>query len=72
MSRTGASFIQADVARALRAAEQTASGRYLVEIAPGGFIRIIPVDSIARPSAAASAAEDNPADPFARGLGVVP
>jgi hypothetical protein len=72
MSRTGASFIQADVARALRAAEQTASGRYLVEIAPGGVIRIIPLDSVARLGAAKGAAENDPADPFARGLGVVP
>jgi|HubBroStandDraft_1064217.scaffolds.fasta_scaffold791458_1 hypothetical protein len=72
MSRTVANFVQADVARALRAAEQTASGRYLVEIAPGGVIRIIPVDSTVRLGAAKGAAEDGPVDPFARGLGVVP
>ena len=40
MSRRAASFTQADVARALRAAEQVAPGRMEVEIAPGGIIRI--------------------------------
>jgi hypothetical protein len=42
MSRRAASFTQADVARALRAAEQVAPGRMVVEIAPGGIIRIRP------------------------------
>jgi hypothetical protein len=40
MSRRAASFTQSDVARALRAAEQVAPGRMVVEIAPGGVIRI--------------------------------
>jgi hypothetical protein len=40
MSRRAATFTQADVARALRAAEQVAPGRMEVEIAPGGIIRI--------------------------------
>jgi hypothetical protein len=40
MSRRAASFTQSDVARALRAAEQVAPGRMVVEIGPGGFIRI--------------------------------
>ena len=40
MSRRPATFTQADVARALRAAEQVAPGRMEVEIAPGGVIRI--------------------------------
>jgi hypothetical protein len=42
MSRRAASFTQADVARALRAAEQVAPGRMVVEIAPCGIIRIRP------------------------------
>jgi hypothetical protein len=40
MSRRAATFTQADVARALRAVEQVAPGRMVVEIAPGGVIRI--------------------------------
>jgi hypothetical protein len=42
MTRRAASFTQADVVRALRAAEQVAAGRMVVEIAPGGIIRIKP------------------------------
>jgi hypothetical protein len=42
MSRRAAAFSQADVARALRAAEQVAPGRLAVEIDPDGTIRLIP------------------------------
>jgi hypothetical protein len=42
MSRRAASFTQADVARALRAAQQVAPGKFRIEIAPGGVIRIAP------------------------------
>lgn len=42
MSRRPAAFTQADVARALRAAEQVAPGRMAVEIDPDGVIRLIP------------------------------
>jgi hypothetical protein len=38
---------------------------------PDGVIRIVPIDAAARPGAVA-VAEVDPADPFARGLGVVP
>jgi len=57
MSRRSASFTQTDVARALRAAEQVAPGRMMVEIAPGGIIRIRPVDSSPQPQ--------TPAEPVA-------
>jgi hypothetical protein len=44
MSRRPATFIQADVARALRAVEQVAPGRMTIEIAPDGTIRIRPFE----------------------------
>jgi hypothetical protein len=43
MSRRAATFTQANVARALRAAEQVAPGQMAVEIAPDGTIRIRPL-----------------------------
>ena len=43
MSRRPATFTQADVARALRAAEQVAPGRMTIEIARDGTIRIRPL-----------------------------
>jgi hypothetical protein len=43
MSRTPARFTQADVARAIRAVEQTGA-RMAVEIDPSGTIRIIPYE----------------------------
>jgi hypothetical protein len=46
MSRRAASFTQADVARALRAAEQVAPGRMTIEIAPDGTIRIRPLAQV--------------------------
>jgi hypothetical protein len=45
VSRRRVSFTQADVARALRAAEQVAPGKMLVEVEPGGVIRIKPLAS---------------------------
>lgn len=44
MGRRPAAVTQADVARALRAAEQVAPGRMIVEVAPGGTIRIFPAE----------------------------
>jgi hypothetical protein len=44
MSRRAASFTQANVARALRAAEQVAPGRMTIEISPDGTIRILPLE----------------------------
>jgi hypothetical protein len=71
MPRRPANVTKADIARALRAAEQVAPGRHLVEVTADGVIRIVPIDAAARPGAVA-VAEVDPADPFARGLGVVP
>ena len=45
MSRTPARFTQADIARTLRAIEQTGA-RMSVEIATDGTIRIVPVDNV--------------------------
>jgi hypothetical protein len=45
VSRTAARFTQADMARALRAAEQVAPGEMLVEVAPDGVIRIAPIST---------------------------
>lgn len=42
MPRTPAKITQADIARALRAAEQ-AGARVIIEISAGGVIRFIPV-----------------------------
>jgi len=44
MSRTPAKTTQADIARALRAAEQVLPGKMTVEIAPDGTIRVVPRD----------------------------
>jgi len=41
MSRRPAHFTQADVARALRAIEQTGAA-YIIELAPDGCLRLIP------------------------------
>ena len=70
MSCRPASFTQADVARALRAAEQVATGKIAVEIAPGGVIRIVPIE--AHPGSPANFESALPEDPFARGLESVP
>jgi hypothetical protein len=47
MSRRAARFTQADVARAIRAVEQTGA-RMAVEIGPDGTIRIVPVSDAPR------------------------
>jgi hypothetical protein len=70
MSRRAASFTQADVARALRAAEQVAPGRMTIELGPDGVIRIVPIEA-SRP-VAPHTGHDEPEDPFARGLEIVP
>jgi hypothetical protein len=70
MSRRAASFTQADVARAIRAIKQVDPGPVVVEIAPGGVIRIVPIDA-SRP-VASHTRHDEPEDPFARGLEIVP
>ena len=70
MSRRAALITQADVARALRAAEQVAPGRRIVEVTPEGVIRIVPLD--ADQSTRATSARCEPEDPFARGLEIVP
>jgi hypothetical protein len=41
MGRRRCAFTQAEVARALRAAERVAPGKMAVEIAPGGVIQIV-------------------------------
>jgi hypothetical protein len=41
MSRTAAKVTQADLARALRAAEQVGAGRLIVEVTREGVIRIM-------------------------------
>jgi hypothetical protein len=43
MPRTPAKTTQADIARALRAIEQTGA-QMIIEITPDGIIRLIPVD----------------------------
>ena len=48
MSRRPATFTQADVARALRAAEQVAPGRMTIEIARDGTIRIRPLAKLTK------------------------
>lgn len=58
MSRRPARVTQADVARAIRAADQCASAR-VVEIAPDGTIRLVPFTG-ERPPAAND--EANPLD----------
>jgi hypothetical protein len=40
MSRRAASFTQADVARAIRAIKQVDPGPVVVEITPGGVVRV--------------------------------
>lgn len=56
MSRRAAAFTQADAARALRAAEQVAPGRYAVEIGRDGAITIRPAVGLSPLSPAAPAA----------------
>jgi hypothetical protein len=70
MSRRAARITQADVARALRAAEQVAPGRRIVEVTPEGVIRIVPLDANQAPRAARPAHESEA--PFACGLETVP
>lgn len=75
MSRRAALITQADVARALRAAEQVAPGRCIVEISPSGCIRIMPIGAAKNTNADADAPfppDEGQNDPFARGLGIVP
>jgi hypothetical protein len=48
MPRTPSKVTQADIARALRAAEQTGQRR-VVEIAPDGTIRLVPDDGPRQP-----------------------
>lgn len=43
MSRRPARFTQADIARAIRATEQTGA-HMAVEITPDGTIRVVPID----------------------------
>jgi len=47
VSRTAAKFTQADVARALRAAEQVGPGRLMVELTSDGVLRIVPTSESA-------------------------
>lgn len=56
MSRTAARFTQADIARAIRAVEQTGASM-AVEIARDGVIRIVPY------SAPPTPANEAPAEP---------
>ncbi len=51
MSRTPARFTQADIARALRAVDQTGGGKEVV-IEPDGRIRIVPGQSKAQADSA--------------------
>lgn len=44
MSRRAATFTQADVSRAIRAAENAGGRRWTVEISAHGVIRLIPTD----------------------------
>jgi hypothetical protein len=46
MSRRAARVTQADIARALRAVEQTGA-RASVEVTPDGTIRIVPIEALA-------------------------
>jgi hypothetical protein len=48
MSRRPARFTQADIARAIRAIEQTGA-RMTVKIAPDGTIWIVPDDNVPQP-----------------------
>jgi hypothetical protein len=70
MSRRPAKVTQADVARVIRAAQQAAPGRLVVEITPDGVIRIVPF--VATSASAPPSAPAEPEDPFARGLESVP
>jgi hypothetical protein len=45
MSRRAATFTQSEVARAIRDIQQVAPGKMMVEIAPAGVMRILPLDS---------------------------
>ena len=48
MSKGKAKFTQSDVARAIRAIQQTGA-KMVVEITPDGTIRIVPIDETAQP-----------------------
>lgn len=48
MSRRAATFTQADVSRAIRAAEQAGGRKWAVEI-EGGTIRVVPFEGKAKP-----------------------
>jgi hypothetical protein len=49
VSRRAAKVTQADIARAIRAVEQT-GGRMAIEITPDGIIRLTPVSAAAAPA----------------------
>jgi hypothetical protein len=70
MSRRPATFTQARVARAIRAAEQVAPGRRVVEVTPDGVIRIVPLNMFL--GASRYVHEKPEDDPFACGLESVP
>jgi hypothetical protein len=70
MTRRAAKITQADLARAIRAAEQVAPGRRVVEITPDGLIRIVPIE--ASGPVVSDTGHDEPEDPFARGREIVP
>jgi hypothetical protein len=69
MSRRAAAFTQADVARAIRAVKQVDPGPVVVEISPGGVVRVRSVDGLRSAPAAPIAA---PESDNGRGLTIVP
>jgi hypothetical protein len=66
MSRRAANFVQADIARAIRAA-QAAGPSWFIEVLPGGTIRIAQSLLADRPSPG-----HDPEPRFARGLSSAP
>jgi hypothetical protein len=58
MSRRAAAFTQADVARAIRAVKQVDPGPVVVEITPGGIVRVRTADG-GRPLACAEEGESS-------------
>lgn len=61
MSRRAARFTQADIARAIRAVQQTGAGM-AVEISPDGTIRIVPIPEYRRADPAESPPVDDEED----------
>lgn len=61
MSRTAAKVTQADVARALRAVEQTGASA-VIEIAPDGTIRIVPAALAGRETRKLELDDESPVD----------